>query len=319
MSERAFIGLDLGGTFLKYALGTEEGSIIFKGKKPSKANQSQEAIFSVMFAAVEDLLKEAEKRGLQIAGIGVGSPGGIDFNTGRVQGNTPNLPTWTDADIRGQLESRFNIPVWADNDANLATLAEARFGAARGSRNVVGLTIGTGIGGGIVIDDQLFRGARFAGAELGHMTIDHEGPICGCGCAGCIEVYASAPAMVREYTRRRQEKGLPVPEPVNTEVIFARAKGGEEEAREAIETVCYYLGVAIGSIINIFNPEVVVVGGGVADAGDAFVARIWSSVQGHALGACLTGVRLVRASMGNDAGVVGAFALAADCVKANRS
>ncbi|HOT97225.1 MAG TPA: ROK family protein [bacterium] len=316
--ERAFIGLDLGGTFLKYALGTEDGTIRAKGKLPSNAQESKEAVFAVMFTAVEELLEVATKQGLEIAGIGVGSPGAIDYNTGRVLGNTPNLPKWPNADIRGNLQGRFGIPVWADNDANVAILAEARYGAAKEYINVIGLTLGTGIGGGIVIDDQLFRGARFSGAELGHMSINFEGPLCGCGNPGCLEVYASAPAMVRNYAGKLKSRNLPVPEGLSTEVIFANAKTGEEAANETIDETCFYLGCGIGNIVNIFNPDVVVIGGGVADAGDEFIARIWKSVQGHALAASLEGVRLVRAQMGNDAGVVGALALAADAVKAAR-
>jgi glucokinase len=313
--DKVFIGLDLGGTFLKYALGKADGTILYKSKIPSKADQSQDAIFSVMYAAVDALLLEAKALGVEVAAIGVGSPGAIDFNKGIVLGNTPNLPNWPDADIRGHLQGRFGIPVWADNDANLATLAECRFGAAKGIRNVIGLTLGTGIGGGIVIDDQIFRGARFTGAELGHMTIRYDGPICGCGCAGCIEAYASAPAIVRNYREKLAEKNLPIPAKLNTELIFERARAGESEANRTIDEVCLYLGTAIGSIVNIFNPDVVVIGGGVADAGDEFIARIWKNVEGHALQAALRGVSLRRAEMGNDAGVVGAFALAADCDK----
>ncbi|HNW58734.1 MAG TPA: ROK family protein [bacterium] len=313
---KAFIGLDLGGTFLKYALGTQDGTILAKGKLPSNAQESAEAVFAVMFTAVEELLGVAKERGMEVAGIGVGSPGAIDYTTGRVLGNTPNLPKWPKADIRGHLQGRFGIPVWADNDANVAILAEARYGAARGNRNVIGLTLGTGIGGGIVIDDQVFRGARFSGAELGHMSINFAGPLCGCGNPGCLEVYASAPAMVRNYSTKLRELNLPVPAGLNTEVIFAHAKEGEKAANQTIDETCFYLGCGIGNIVNIFNPDVVVIGGGVADAGDEFITRIWKSIEGHALAASLEGVRLVRAEMGNEAGVVGAIALAADAVKA---
>ena len=314
--EQAFIGLDLGGTFLKYALGKGDGTILLKNKLPSNADQPAEAVFNVMYAAVSELLEVAKKHNVEVVGIGVGSPGAIDFNTGRVLGNTPNLPMWANTDIRGHLQGRFGIPVWADNDANLATLAECRYGAAKGFPNVIGLTLGTGIGAGIVIDDQLFRGARFSGSELGHMTINYDGPLCGCGCKGCIEVYASAPAMVKNYREKLERQKMALPGQLNTEWIFGRAKAGEHEANQTIDEICLYLGSAIGSIVNIFNPEIVVVGGGVADAGDEFIARIWQNVQGHALQAALIGVRLVRAEMGNDAGVVGAIALAADAVKA---
>ncbi len=314
--EKAFIGLDLGGTFLKYALGKGDGTILHKGKLPSHGSQSADAIFNVMFQAVAELLEKAEKQGVEVGAIGVGSPGAIDFNTGRVLGNTPNLPLWTNADIRGRIQEKYHIPVYADNDANIAILAEARFGAAKGCPNVVGLTLGTGIGGGVVINDQLFRGAGFSGAELGHMTINFQGPKCGCGSSGCVEAYASATAMVRNYKEKLAARHMPLPERLNTELIFAHARSGEEEAMQTIDEVCFYLGVAIGNIINIFNPEIIVIGGGVADAGDAFITRIWQNVDGHVLTAAQSIARLVRAELGNNAGVVGAIALAADSYKA---
>jgi glucokinase len=316
--EKAFIGLDLGGTFLKYALGKEDGTIIFKGKLPSNGQKPAEAVFEVMFMAVAEMLEIAKNKELEVAGIGVGSPGAVDFNTGRVLGTTPNLPMWTNADIRGQLQGRFEIPVWADNDANVAILAECRFGSAKGNTNVIGLTLGTGIGGGIVIDNQLFRGAHFSGAELGHMSINFDGPVCGCGGTGCIEVYASAPAMVKNYRGKITAQNMPLPERLTTEVIFERARAGEVTANQTIDEICFYLGCAIGNIVNIFNPDVVVLGGGVADAGDEFIARIWKNVKDHALEASLHGVRLVRAELGNNAGMVGALALAADAFKASQ-
>ncbi len=314
----AFIGLDLGGTFLKFALGKADGTVLANGKLPSRAQESQQEIFKVMFAAVEQMLDKAHALNLHVVGIGVGSPGAIDFDHGRVLGNTPNLPNWTNADIRGQLQGKFNIPVWADNDANLMTLAECRYGAAKGARFVVALTLGTGIGGGIVIENQLFRGARFSGAELGHMSINFAGPVCGCGGIGCIEAYASAPAMVKNYREKLIKKQLPVPNPMNTELIFTQARQGDPLANQVIDEICFYLGAALGNIINIFNPEVIVIGGGVADAGEAFIQRIWKAVQGRAMEPALQHARIERASLGNDAGMVGAIALAADGIHANR-
>ena len=290
--KRLLLGWIWEAPFLKYALGKADGTILFKGKKPSNADKPQDSVFSVMYSAVQELLQEALLRGVEISAIGVGSPGAIDFNTGRVLGNTPNLPDWSDADIRGRLEARFGIRVWADNDANLATLAECRFGAAKGARNVIGLTIGTGIGGGIVIDDRLFRGARFSGAEIGHMSIRYDGPLCGCGCSGCIEIYASAPAMVKNYREKLAAIHIPPPVNLNTEVIFARARAGENEANQTINEVCTYLGAAIGNVVNIFNPEVVVVGGGVADAGDEFITAHLERHRRSRHGSGLRGVRL---------------------------
>ncbi len=307
-----FIGLDLGGTFLKYAVGAADGTVYYKNKIASNAKEGANAIFAAMYQAVEELLLKSKALDVEVKAIGCGSPGSVDFDRGVIIGNTPNLQGWDNADIRGKLSSRFHLPVWADNDANLMALAECRYGAAKGHRNVIAFTLGTGIGGGIIINNELYRGAHFSGAELGHMSINFEGVRCNCGSVGCIEAYASAPAMVRSYIEKLTQTHLPVPKIVNTELIFERAKEGEPQAIAVIDETCRYLGVAIGNAVNIFNPELIVIGGGVADAGDQFIAQIWKEAHRYAMAPSMRGVRLVRAQLGNDAGVIGAIALAAD-------
>ena len=304
------IGLDLGGSFLKYALGTPDGQVIYDDKKPSRGNESKEAIFKVIYAAINELLAEAEKRGGKIVAIGMGSPGSVDFDQGKLIGNTPNLPEWGNADIRKKLEGEFGIPTFADNDANVMVLAEAIQGAAKGYQNVIGLTLGTGIGGGILIDGKIYRGVNYAGAEIGHMSIDYKGLSCNCGGVGCIELYASATGMVRNYREKLSVANKSVPQVVNTEVIFANAKQGEQEAINTIDETCVYLGTAIASLVNIFNPEIIVIGGGVADAGDDFLKPIWNVIQERAMKPSLRGVKLVKAELGNKAGMVGAISLA---------
>jgi len=317
MGTDAFVGLDLGGTFLKYALGAKDGMVLAKNKRPSRAKEGQRAVFDTMITAVEELLGEAERLQVTVRAIGCGSPGSVDFDHGKILGNTPNIAGWDNADIRGELQGHFKMPVWADNDANLMTLAECRYGAARGFRSVVAMTLGTGIGGGIVIDNELYRGAHFCGAELGHMTIAYDGIPCNCGSIGCIEAYASAPAMVRNYIEKLTKSKLNVPRSVDTELIFSQARQGQTEANAVIDEVCRYLGAAIGNVINIFNPGLIVIGGGVADAGEDFITQIWNESKRYSMAPSRQGVRLVRAQLGNDAGMVGAFALAADCYDRN--
>lgn len=304
------IGLDLGGTFLKYALGYPDGQLLVSKKRPSKGDQSQSAIFEVMFKAIEEMLHEAEKRRGKVIAIGVGSPGAIIFTEGRLNGNTPNLINWGNANIRKEIEEKFHLPVWADNDANVATLGEARQGAAKGCQFVIALTLGTGIGGGILINNEIYRGANFAGAELGHVSIKHDGLPCNCGGIGCIEVYASAPGMVRNYLSKTV--GIQKTENITTETIFSHAKKGKPEAIATIQETCEYLGTALASFVNTFNPQLIVIGGGVADAGEDFMNQIWRELEKRAMPPCLDGVKLVRATLGNDAGVVGAICLAAE-------
>jgi glucokinase len=307
-----FAGLDLGGTFLKYAVGDAQGRIIYKNKKPSRANESQQDVFNVIFDAITDLQEQAVNNSGTLKAVSVGSPGAIDFEHGRLIGATPNISNWENADIRGKIQSRFGLPVWADNDANIMVFAESRQGAAKGCQNVIGATLGTGIGGGILIDGELYRGTCYAGAEIGHMMIVHNGLACNCGGYGCFEQYASAPAMVRHYINLLTEAKKPIPEAVSTVMIFHRAEAGEPEADQAIDITLDYLGTGFAGLVNIFNPEMIVIGGGVADAGDAFIARIKQAIEKKAMKPALQGLKVVRAVLGNDAGFVGCVSLAAE-------
>ncbi len=316
--QEAYIGLDLGGTFLKYALGLADGTILAKSKRPSQGEKGKREIFTNIFIGIDEMLAEAAGRNLKVVAIGMGSPGAIDFEHCRLLGNTPNLPDWGDAEIRKEIEKKWDIPIWADNDANVAALAEVRQGAAKGHKYVIAITLGTGIGGGVVIDDRIFRGSHYSGAELGHMSIDYNGQPCACGGIGCIEAYASAPAMVRNYVSKLQKAKIAVPGGVNTEMIFSQAARGEEAAITVIDETCEYLGAALASFTNIFNPDMFVIGGGVADAGDEFMTQIWNALKKRAMAAPLRGLKLVRARLGNDAGVVGAISLAVDALQEKR-
>jgi glucokinase len=311
-NQELFIGLDLGGTFVKYALGFADGKLILKGKKPTQADKSQLVVFNVIFQAIDELLEEAKKLNGRVVAIGFGSPGAVDFDHGKLLGNTPNFADWGEADIRGTIESRYHFPVWADNDANLMAFAESRQGSGRGYNNIIALTLGTGIGGGILIDGQLYRGTNCAGAELGHITIKYDGIPCNCGGVGCIERYASAPAMVMNYIEKLKKSDKPLPVDVTTETIFCKAANKEKEAIETIKDTCEYLGAALASILNIFNPQIVIIGGGVAEAGDGFIEKIRKVISSRAMKPSIKGLRLVRAQLGNDAGMVGAINLAAE-------
>jgi glucokinase len=305
-----FIGLDLGGTNLKYGVGDEKGQILIKKIKPSRAQESQAIIFDNMISAIEELISETRQK---IQGIGVGTPGSVNFTKGQLNGNTPNLPNWTDAPIKKILESKFNMPVWADNDANVMALAEARNGAAKGFTDVVCFTIGTGIGGGIILNNQIYRGANFSAAEVGHIIVQKDGKRCNCGNFGCLEAYASAPAMVERYWNKLTDSGINSDlKSLRTEVIFDKANGGDRIAIDTINETCDYMGTGVASIVNALNPQVVVIGGGVADAGDTFIRQIETVIKKKALKANAQYLKVLKAKLGNEAGVVGAIFLAAE-------
>ncbi|MDZ7270836.1 MAG: ROK family protein [candidate division KSB1 bacterium] len=305
------VGLDLGGTFLKAGLGDKAGKLLHKGIRPSAANAPAQVIFENMFAAVEELIALARQQGGHVRAIGVGSPGVIDVDRGRLLGQSPNLPHWADVDIGGVMSEHFGLPVVADNDANLMTLAEVTLGAGRGCRHAVCLTIGTGIGGGLFLNGEIYRGSRYAGAELGHTLVEFDGRPCPCGGRGCLEQYASAPATVRDYVARLETSGRSVPEKVDTRLIFERARQGEPEALAAVEQTCTYLGAGIASFANALNPEVVIIGGGVADAGEFFIARVADAVRKRAMPTAWKDLQIRRAELGNDAGIIGAILFAA--------
>ncbi len=312
MGAEYFAGLDLGGTYLKYAVGKADGKILKKGKLPSRADESQDIVFSVMFEALRECQKEAEKQGGTLKAVGVGSPGAIDFDTGCLIGSTPNIKNWANADIRGTIEAETGLPVWAENDANIMAFAESRQGAAQGYNNVICTTLGTGIGGGILIDGEIYRGSNFAGAEIGHMMIVHDGLPCNCGGHGCFEKYASATAMIRQYVELLTESGKSIPNHVSAKIIFENADRGEKEADKTIEITLAYMGTGFASLINIFNPEILVVGGGVAGAGNSFITRIQRAIEERAMKPALKNFKVIKAKLGNDAGFVGGISLAAE-------
>lgn len=305
-----FIGLDLGGTNLKYALGDETGKLIVKKSTPSLAQETQDKIFNNIFSAIAELQQEARAT---IDGIGLGTPGSINFSEGKLIGKTPNIPHWENAPIKETIENKFGIPVWVDNDANVMALAEARIGAAEGYSHVVCFTLGTGIGGGIILKNQIYRGASFSAAEVGHITIEPNGKPCDCGNFGCLEAYAAAPAMINRYRHKLKRTGLLYKEEqLSTEFIFQKAAVEEDFAIETIRETCEYLGTGIANVVNILNPQIVVIGGGVANAGSEFINLIEKVTRRKIMAACDDILKIVKAKLGNEAGIVGAILLAAE-------
>ncbi len=308
-----FIGLDLGGTNLKYALGTDAGEIIVRRSKPSFANQKQEIIFKNMFSVVDELLQEAKTRGENVNAIGVGSPGCVDFKAGKLIGRAPNFEHWDNAPIKKNFEDKFSIPTWADNDANLMALAESRKGAGQKYNNMLCVTLGTGIGGSIIINNQVYRGVHYSAAEIGHIIIKYDGKPCNCGNRGCLEAYAAAPAMVERYRRKLKRTGVLFEiKGLNTELIFQKAELDEDLAKETINEACDYLGAGIASVANIIDPEIIIIGGGLAEAGTEFIQRIEQVVKQYTLKPIARKSKVVKAELNLDAGIVGAILLASE-------
>jgi len=308
MEERVGIGVDLGGTNIKYALASETGKIFKEGLRPSYAQSDKMTILSNLATAVDDLMRYARSENIRVDVVGIGTPGNVNIETGMLMGSTPNFRDWCDINLSDELGSRINLPVFADNDANVMALGEARFGAGRAYRNLICITVGTGIGGGIIINGSVYRGAAYAGAELGHMVIDMEGIPCNCGSKGCLEMYASATAMIKRFVSYCQRDKVKIDaKDLNAAYLFELYQKAHPQARQTIDESIYYLGRGLASFINIFNPEIIIIGGGVADAGEVFLNGIRDVTFRYAMEKPAENVKIERALLGNRAGFLGAL------------
>ena len=303
-SEPFAIGLDLGGTDLKSARVFADGRVDRFRKRPSGATESAEGPIEAIVEAIAELTDGGRETAM---GIGVGSPGVIRPDTGALAGGTPNFPHWGAFPLRERLAERLGRAPAVDNDANLAALGEHRHGAAAGARVSITLTIGTGIGAGIVVGGVVLRGAWGGAGEIGHLPLGRTGILHACGVQDCVEPEASGSglaAMARAW-------GMA---PAEAPTVFAAAAAGEPRAVAAIESIADRLGATIGAAVNLINPDVVVIGGGVAQAGDALFGPLRQAVARYTMTTHRDGLRVVPAALGEQAGVVGAGTLAWDAM-----
>lgn len=299
------IGIDLGGTNIKYGLADTTGKIITSRQCISPAKVSPEACMDAIIGCAIELLDHSTKLKSQVTVIGVGSPGGIDIRSGLVTGTTPNIPGWLGMNIKKSVEKALKIPCFADNDANLFLLAESVYGAARGYSHVVGVTVGTGIGGALLLNGEIYRGHGFVGTELGHITIIMNGKKCKCGLRGCIETYANTNAI---KTRYRKYPGAD--KSLNTRELFDLAESGDKHANDSLDKWSEYLATGIASTVNLLNPELVLIGGGVAESGKFLQRKIEKALEGRLLPDSTKLVKVRTAKLGNKAGWLGAVVFA---------
>lgn len=297
------VGIDLGGTFVKYALVSESGEISFDGKLPVGGTATRKDILDTIQESIQLVVDNASEKGLLLKGIGIGSPGVID--NGVVLGGAENLDGWVNIDLRSIFSDKFGMPVFVDNDANVMGLGEVDFGAARNCTDVIFITVGTGIGGAMVINGQLYGGYKNRGGELGHITIQHDGIECSCGGRGCLEVYASTSALIQQYA---DKTGKDVNN-IDGYYIVQKFKDNEPEAIICLKDHTDYLGHGIAGFINIFAPQKVVIGGGISEAGQFYIDMIKESAFSYAMPDCAANTDVVSASLGNNAGCLGAASL----------
>jgi glucokinase len=284
--------VDVGGTKILAAVVSRDGSLGARLERPSD-HSSQDALL----AELDSLVEELHQQEPDAQALGFGVPSRIDQQAGRAL-KSVNIPL-EGVDLRDRMRERHGLPVALDNDANAAAIAEWQAGAARGAQDVVMLTLGTGVGGGLILDGKPYRGATGSGAELGHIVLEPGGPPCGCGGFGHLESFAAGPAADR-VARALYGDGS------NAHDLVNRAREGEAEATEALAGVGRYLGAGIASLINVFEPEVVVVGGGFGVAGELLLAPAREVVAVEGLEPARDNVRIVEAELGVEAGVIGA-------------
>lgn len=302
------IGIDLGGTNLKAGLVDKGGKITHRLSIKTNYNADPQAISNQIFELIDEIIKEARVKKSDIIGVGLGSPGLID-KKGETIIFSPNLPRWRNIPIKLLVTERFNAPCVLENDANAAAWGEKWVGAGKDVSSLVMLTLGTGIGGGIVIGNKLWRGANNVAAEIGHMIIQMDGPKCSCGNNGCIEAYASATAMVRrfkELLKSGVSSSLKDSREITAKIINDAAFQGDKAALDVIEETGRYLGIALVNVMHILNPEMVVLTGGMIGSGELLMNPIRQVTKQKAFEASYKDTKIVFSQLGNDAGIIGA-------------
>lgn len=287
------IGLDIGGTAVKYGLLDENGVILELGEFPTEAEKGVENLFKNICGVIDKYLSD------DILGIAVSGTGQIDGTIGKVIGGNPIIPGWIGTNLVEKLEDRYKIPAVLENDVNCAALGEKWIGAGKNSENFVCLTIGTGIGGGIILNGDIFRGDTYVAGEFGHIQIVKSGEECLCGKKGCYERYASATALVK-MVKEKTGKTL------NGKEIFELEKSGDKEIKEIVDRWIDYFTDGLSTIAYIFNPPLVVIGGGVTKQGEYLLNRILVSLDSKLGINYKKNLKIKFAELGNNAGILGA-------------
>jgi glucokinase len=311
------LAVDIGGTKIMTALFSAGGEMLARDVRPTLPHEGVESTIARLVTAIKDILDRHGLAASRLRAIGIACAGGVDSGRGVVVTPSPAMPGWTDIPLGDILRDRLSVDTFIVNDASAAALGEHLSGAGRGAADMVLFTVGTGIGGGIIIDSRLYLGASGGAGEFGHMTVA-DGPICGCGNTGCLEMLASGRAVERDAIARLghgeasllREMCRGDIEGVTAEQVGEAARRGDPLALTVLARTAYYLGIGMVNAVNIFNPEVVVIGGGLAGLGEMLIGPGRQMVAERAFSISSRVVRIVTAQLGNEAGVYGAAAYA---------
>lgn len=313
-----FVGVDFGGTKIYAGVFSPAMELIASARISTKPQRGPDAVIDRIARCVKDAVDECDLDLKNVRGVGVGAPGAVDTETGRVI-FAPNLPKWEDIPLKKELEKHLEVPVFAENDCNLATLGVYEIELKAKPRHVVGIFIGTGIGGGLVLNGNLHSGCNRAAGEIGHMVLEVDGPKCGCGNQGCFEALASRTAIFRKVHAAVKDgqktiltdllgKDL---EDMRSGDLRKAIRRSDKFVGKLVEEAAHYAGIAVGNVLNLLNPDVVVLGGGLIDAlEDEMMGIIAETARQHALPGTAKGIEIKACRLGDDAGITGAAALA---------
>lgn len=315
MVKKYNIGVDIGGTNVKIALVDQKGAIVYSNSVPTRAEMGYEYTVKNIKETIYTSIKESDVTIDSIGGIGFGLPGQINSEAGVVR-LLPNIPGWVNVPLGQIIEDEFKVKCKIDNDVRVATLGEFTYGAGQGCKNLVCITVGTGVGSGIIVNGQLVRGASMSAGEIGHMILQaHEGPICGCGNTGCLEAFASGPSIVqlaKEYLsggKSAKFEELANGREITPFMVYEAAMQGDAVAKRIFAIVGEWLGIALTSVVNLLNPEKIIIGGGVSQAGNFLIDPIRKTINERAIKVSADAVEVVTAKLGERAGVIGASLL----------
>jgi glucokinase len=313
-----FVGVDLGGTKILSGVFKNSLECIGSAKASTKAQRGVEAVIERIARCVQDAVDEADLSLKQVAGVGIGAPGAVDFAEGRVI-FAPNMEGWKDVPLKKDLEKLLGVPVFVENDCNISALGVHVAELKAKPKHLIGIFIGTGLGGGLIINGELFGGFNHTAGEIGHMVLDVNGPKCGCGNKGCFEALASRTAIFQQIKAGIKDGQKTIlTEMLGDDLSDLRSgdlrkaiRRGDKFVDKVVETAAEYTGIGVANLVNLFSPEVVVLGGGVIEAlADEMMGVIVETAQDYAMPGTMKGVEIIASKLGDNAGITGAAVLA---------
>jgi len=297
------IGIDIGGTNTKLGLINSGGKVLLRTTLPTRSFiRNKTELINAIAAAVQAILKKKKLARKEIAGIGIGLPGLINMKKGTVN-FLVNIPRWENVPLKRIMEQKLRLPVFIDNDVNVMTLGEWKFGAGRGIRNLICITLGTGVGGGLVFNNEIYRGGAFTAGEIGHIPLNEQGFSCNCGGYGCLERSVGSAHLLRKA------KSVFKNREISLEKITEKARQGDKKAIEFWKEAGRHLGNGLAGVVNLLNPDCLVIGGGIAGAHQVLFKAIEETIRNRAMKIPASMVKIKKAELGQDAGIIGAYVL----------